>query len=69
MKKNFEIGARNSYIQHIDDKTISTMKQNRFHATSNFDEISDVDVIIICVPTPLGSHSEPDQVTFIIHSI
>ncbi len=58
----------NSYIQHIDDKTISTMKQNRFHATSNFDEISDVDVIIICVPTPLGSHSEPD-LSYIYHTL
>ena len=44
------------------------MKQNRFHATSNFDEISDVDVIIICVPTPLGSHSEPD-LSYIYHTL
>ena len=28
--------------------------------TSDFPKIADVDVIIICVPTPLSKHREPD---------
>ena len=31
-----------------------------FKATNKFGEISYIDVIIICVPTPLGPHNEPD---------
>ena len=31
-----------------------------FLPTNNFEEIKKVDVIIICVPTPLNSHREPD---------
>ena len=36
------------------------MISNDFIATSNFEMIKNVDVIIICVPTPLGQHNEPD---------
>jgi len=36
------------------------MTNNGFTATTDFSEISNVDVIIICVPTPLGVHNEPD---------
>ena len=36
------------------------MSNNGFTATTEFDEITNVDVIIICVPTPLGVHNEPD---------
>ena len=31
-----------------------------FDVTSNFAKIAEVDVIIICVPTPLSKHREPD---------
>jgi len=36
------------------------MAVNGFKATSDFRKIAEVDVIIICVPTPLGVHNEPD---------
>jgi UDP-N-acetyl-D-glucosamine dehydrogenase len=49
-----------SYIRHIDlEKIINTVK-NGFTATNKFNEIANVDVILICVPTPLGPHNEPD---------
>ncbi len=49
-----------SYIRHIDlGKIINTVK-NGFTATNKFNEIANIDVIIICVPTPLGPHNEPD---------
>ena len=35
-------------------------KAGRFHASTSFDALSDCDVIVICVPTPLTRHREPD---------
>jgi len=50
-----------SYISHIDNNKISKMISNgNFYATDDFNNISEVDIIIICVPTPLGKHNEPD---------
>ena len=39
-----------------------------FIATSNFEKIKSVDVIIICVPTPLGIHNEPD-LSYILNTL
>lgn len=50
-----------SYIKHIGDEVISAMRLGElFDVTSNFSKIAEVDVIIICVPTPLSKHREPD---------
>ncbi len=49
-----------SYINHIENDTILKIINNGFSPTENFALISEVDAIIICVPTPLGSHNEPD---------
>jgi UDP-N-acetyl-D-glucosamine dehydrogenase len=49
-----------SYIKHIKENNIASMANNSFFATIDFSEILNVDVIIICVPTPLGVHNEPD---------
>ncbi len=32
----------------------------RFEATCDFERLSEVDVVLVCVPTPLGPHQEPD---------
>ena len=40
---------------------ISTLSESKkFSATTSFDRLVECDVIIICVPTPLGNHQEPD---------
>ena len=49
-----------SYIRHIDLEKIINTVNNGFTATNKFNEIANVDVILICVPTPLGPHNEPD---------
>jgi UDP-N-acetyl-D-glucosamine dehydrogenase len=49
-----------SYIKHIKEADIFKMANNRFTATADFSEIAHVDAVIICVPTPLGVHNEPD---------
>ncbi|MDC0196633.1 nucleotide sugar dehydrogenase [Gammaproteobacteria bacterium] len=55
-----------SYIQHISDKTIKKYIDNKqFKPTSDFTKISEVDAVLICVPTPLNEHQEPD-LSFIV---
>lgn len=50
-----------STIRTIPDAKIETMlADRRFRASNNLDEIADVDVVIICVPTPLNKYREPD---------
>ena len=49
-----------SYIKHINKTKISEMIDQGFIGTTDFALISDVDAILICVPTPLGVHNEPD---------
>jgi UDP-N-acetyl-D-glucosamine dehydrogenase len=43
-----------------DDKIASMRASGRFRATADFSELADADVIVICVPTPLGKTREPD---------
>tara|TARA_B000000475_G_scaffold105325_2_gene85506 strand:+ start:8234 stop:9541 length:1308 start_codon:yes stop_codon:yes gene_type:complete len=51
----------NSYINHIEDIKISKMiSSDKFLPSTDFKLIKNVDIIIICVPTPLGLHNEPD---------
>ena len=64
----FDIDARKvdilnkggSYIVRIPESEIQLARQNGFKATADYGEISQVDVIIMCVPTPLGEYHEPD---------
>jgi UDP-N-acetyl-D-glucosamine dehydrogenase len=60
------LGAGRSYIKHIPSETIAGMRKgDRFTATSDFSRLSDVDAILICVPTPLTKQREPDM-TYIV---
>ncbi|MEZ5832495.1 MAG: nucleotide sugar dehydrogenase [Dongiaceae bacterium] len=50
-----------SYIKHIPGKRIAAIRKNgRFDATDDFGRLRQMDVIIICVPTPLTKYREPD---------
>lgn len=49
-----------SYISHIKDDIIKKSLGKGFKATTDFQNLKLVDVVIICVPTPLGEHREPD---------
>ena len=49
-----------SYLRHIPDDDIKAAAKNGFTATSDWTRISDCDAMLICVPTPLGPHKEPD---------
>lgn len=50
-----------SYIRHIPaDGVKEAVTSGRFEATADFARIAEVDAMIICVPTPLTLHQEPD---------
>jgi UDP-N-acetyl-D-glucosamine dehydrogenase len=50
-----------SYIKHIDKDTIEeVVRSGAFRASTDFGLISDVQAVIICVPTPLNKNREPD---------
>lgn len=53
--------AGRSYIKHISSDGIAEAVANgRLGATTNFTRISEADAVILCVPTPLDHHFEPD---------
>ena len=59
------INRGQSPIHNIDGKKVAVMVESgKFHATADFDEMKKVDALMICVPTPLSHHREPD-VSFI----
>lgn len=60
-EKARKLNAGQSYIGHIpSEKIVRLMEQSLFHATADFAELESVDVIVICVPTPLTKNKEPD---------
>ena len=53
--------AGRSYIGHIASERVAALRdQGRFEATCDFSSLAEADAILICVPTPLGEHREPD---------
>jgi UDP-N-acetyl-D-glucosamine dehydrogenase len=59
------LNAGQSPIRHIPGRDIAEMREHGFEATDDFSRIPEVDAIIVCVPTPLSKHREPD-LSFII---
>ncbi|WP_315975051.1 nucleotide sugar dehydrogenase [Microvirga yunnanensis] len=50
-----------SYIKHIPSDQISrTAATGRLEATTDFGRLGEADALLICVPTPLTRHREPD---------
>ena len=53
--------AGKTYVKHIPDDAIREMNETgRFEATTDFSRINEADALLICVPTPLTAHREPD---------
>jgi UDP-N-acetyl-D-glucosamine dehydrogenase len=82
LKKNFTLlgfdvdGAKvakinkgESYIKHIEDDFLKmyVMEKKTFSATSDFSRLKEVDFILICVPTPLDDHYNPD-LSYVLNS-
>ena len=49
-----------SYIVRIPGTEIESARRNGFSATADYARIAEMDVVIICVPTPLNEYHEPD---------
>jgi UDP-N-acetyl-D-glucosamine dehydrogenase len=49
-----------SYIYRVPKTEIQLARGKGFNATSDYARISDMDAIVICVPTPLDEHRQPD---------
>ena len=55
------INQGKSYIKHIESATIAGMvNSGKFSASTDFKNVKKMDVVIICVPTPLNKNREPD---------
>ena len=56
------------YLQHLGDELTGTLAgSSRFDATSDPVRLAEADVVVLCVPTPLGRHREPD-LSFVLGS-
>jgi len=61
-KKIDALGRGESYIKHVGpERVVAAVRSGALGATSDFDRLRECDAILICVPTPLGKHREPDN--------
>jgi len=49
-----------SYIHSIPAERVARARESGFEATSDYDRLTEADAVLICVPTPLGRHQDPD---------
>jgi len=62
VKKVEAISRGESFIKHIGPERVATaVATGRYQATNDFSRLRACDAIMICVPTPLGPHREPDN--------
>ncbi len=54
------LNAGRSYIVRITPHEIESARRHGFSATADYSEIARMDVVLICVPTPLNDFHEPD---------
>lgn len=59
-KKVTDLEAGRSYIFRIPSTEIQAAREHGFRATDDFSGLAEQDAIILCVPTPLTGHREPD---------
>tara|TARA_B110000003_G_C16654248_1_gene535676 strand:- start:7725 stop:9020 length:1296 start_codon:yes stop_codon:yes gene_type:complete len=65
-KVNYLLNKK-SYIKTVSDEDLNTRNNKNFLPTSTIDDMKDVDIFIICVPTPLDNSLSPD-LTYITSS-
>lgn len=54
------LNAGSSHVEDIPDLALQTMLENGYSATTDNSVIREADVVVICVPTPLGDAGRPD---------
>lgn len=67
-KKVKMLNQGKTYIKHVTTEELkASLREKKFQATTDFGLLSNVDVIIICVPTPLDAHKNPD-LSFVLNT-
>ncbi len=63
------IESGNSYIGDVSMEALRSAREgNRLRATTDFDQLHEVQVVNVCVPTPLTKTKDPD-VSFMAHAV
>jgi UDP-N-acetyl-D-glucosamine dehydrogenase len=62
------LNAGQSYIERLTAQKIQQAREQGLEATSDFSRSGEADALIICVPTPLNAHREPD-LSFVINTV
>jgi UDP-N-acetyl-D-glucosamine dehydrogenase len=58
--------AGRTYIKHLTDSRVAELRDSgKFDATTDFARARDADALLLCVPTPLTPHREPDM-TYVV---
>lgn len=57
-----------NYLKHLGAEMSERLcASDRFEASSDFARLAEVDAILVCVPTPVGTHLEPD-LTYVLQT-
>src|SRR5690606_35787766 len=58
-----------SYIKHIPSGLVAeALAAGRLHATTDFSAVAELDAVILCVPTPLDEHFQPD-LSYVVRTV
>ncbi len=60
MERVERVNRGESYLKHIPDTTMVAIAE-RGEATTDFGRLGEADCVLVCVPTPLTRHREPDM--------
>ena len=60
-KRVEDINAGNKVMKHIKQEDMQNFIARKGRATTKFSKLADMNCLIICVPTPLDIHEQPDM--------
>lgn len=67
--KVMQLNNGHSYIQDVEEETLAELvRSGQFQATADFSRLREVDVVMICVPTPIDEFKNPD-LTFVEQAV
>jgi UDP-N-acetyl-D-glucosamine dehydrogenase len=63
-----KLNSGRRYFSHYGDDLVAAAVSRDFSATADFARAAEADALIICVPTPLKEHREPD-ISFVTNTM
>lgn len=64
-EKPRKLASGETYLSHMSPDEIAGLAGRKFLASSDSSVLTDADIFVICVPTPLDEHRQPD-LTFVV---